>query len=384
MICKNCNTLNSNDTLSCVNCGELLEKKNSPYINKSSKIEPNEILLDKAPKEIVKKNRSSFVLKMQNEHVLQSLVSVSLMFFLVLMTFNPLILRIGEQILAPFVNLSQNITIKIGNVKEDGLDSLLVADIIPQIVKKEVVRKKMTSVIIKPAEIKKDKVMEYYINLKDSMKMILVPAGETEIGSDNEGENEKPLHTASVNAFFMDQHEITNRQYRQFILETGYKPAKFMSDSRFNGPEQPVVGVSYEDASAYARWAGKRLPTENEWERAARAAGRGLIYPSGSNLTPALACYDLSPASDSPNDVKSYQPNRYFIYDLAGNAAEWTSSVPKPHPGGTLDKDYGSNYRIVKGGCWKNIATDATIAKRDVKGIKWNGNDVGFRCVMDY
>jgi len=384
MICKNCNTLNSNDTINCINCGEPLEKKNIPYITKNNKIDANEILLDKAPKEIKQKSRSSFIIKMQNDKVLLVIAIISLLSLTFITIFSPVLLEISENVLVPFVNLSQNITMKISTKKSDGLDSLLVNDIIPQIVKKEAPRKRMTSVIIKPAEIKKDKVMEYYINLKDSMKMILIPAGETEIGSDNEGLNEKPLHTASVNAFFMDQHEVTNRQYRQFISETGYKIAKFMNDSRFNGPEQPVVGVSLEDAFAYARWAGKRLPTENEWERAARASTRGVVYSSGNSLTPSNACYDLSPASDGPNDVKSYAPNRYFLYDLTGNASEWTSTVPSPHPGGTLDKEYGTNYRIVKGGCWKNIATDVSIAKRDIKGIKWNGNDIGFRCVMDY
>jgi len=321
---------------------------------------------------------------MQNDKILLGTALFVLLSLTVVTIFSPLLFKISEEILAPFVNLSKNITLKISVKQPDGLDSILVDDIIPQIVKNETPRKPRTSVIIKSSEIKKDKVMEYYINLKDSMTMILIPAGETEIGSNNEGLNEKPLHIVSVNAFFMDQHEVTNRQYRQFVSETGCKPAKFMNDKRFNGPEQPVVGVSLEDASAYARWVGKRLPTENEWERAARASARGVAYPNGKSITPSKACYDLSPASDGPNDVKNYPPNQYFLYDLTGNASEWTSTVPAPHPGGTLDKEYGTNYRIVKGGCWKNIAADVSIAKRDIKGIKWNGNDVGFRCVMDY
>lgn len=383
MICKICNTLNSNDALNCINCGEKIEKKLNPFVPRSPKVEMNEIMLEKTPKIVAKKAPSQLTAKFKKDYSLLTIIYTTVILVLLAISTNIISYRIFEIPILPIINLSVNITETIGISQPDNLDTVLVADIIPMPSKKVFTVRKTPVLVIKPAEIKKDKVMEYYINPKDSMKMILIPAGETEIGSDNEGENEKPLHRSFVSSFFMDQHEITNRQYRKFVMETGYRMPKFIKDSRFSGPEQPVVGISYEDALAYARWTGKRLPTEIEWERAARAGQNSITYTNGNKLTPNMACYDLSPESDGPSDVKSYAYNRYFIYDLTGNASEWTSSVPSAYPGGQLTQEYGSNYRVIKGGCWKNIAADVTIAKRDIKGIKWSGNDIGFRCVMD-
>ena len=387
MICKNCNTLNSNDATECINCGMKLEKKINPFVAKMAKPDDNEILLQKIPKTVAKKKQIQFLKKINNEITIVSLTYFTVVVVLAVLLFLPVATKIIEAAVTPIINLSNNLALNIGLEDQKDYSGLLTSDIIPAPTKNKVIKaahKPVKTILIKPAEIKKDKAMEYYISVRDSMKMILIPAGESELGSDNEGINEKPMHRSFVAAFFMDQHEVTNSQYRKFCLESGYRLPKFINDTRFNGPNQPVVGVSFEDAANYARWAGKRLPTESEWERAARAGQIGVIYPFGTKITPSLACYDLNPDTDGPNDVKSYSTNRYFIYDLCGNAAEWTQSVPQAYSGGSLDKDYGSNYRVIKGGCWKNIAADVTISKRDIKGIKWNNNDVGFRCVMDY
>jgi len=226
--------------------------------------------------------------------------------------------------------------------------------------------------------------MQYYTALKDNMKMVLIPADEVLIGSNDESINERPVHKVYIKEFYIDEHEVTLQQFRIFVEETGYALPERVSSDRFNSPNQPIIGVSYEDAEAYAKWAGKRLPTEEEWEKAARGGLVGLKYPYSNEITPKQACYDLNPINDGPFDVKSYGPNDFKLYDFAGNVAEWTSSIPKPYPGGQLDKEYGEEYRVIRGGSWKDLKSALTVSKREIKGKKWKSNNVGFRCVMDY
>jgi formylglycine-generating enzyme required for sulfatase activity len=82
--------------------------------------------------------------------------------------------------------------------------------------------------------------------------------------------------------------------------------------------------------------------------------------------------------------VKSYEANDFKLYDMDGNVAEWTTSVAAPYPGGRLIKEYGSDYQVIRGGSWKDIKSNLTVSIRDFKGRNWSGNNVGFRCVMDY
>ena len=126
------------------------------------------------------------------------------------------------------------------------------------------------------------------------------------------------------------------------------------------------------------------MPTEQEWEKAARGGLRGLKYPYSNTISPKQACYDLNPANDGPFDVKSYGANDFKLYDFSGNVAEWTSSLPEPYPGGKIDKEYGEEYRVIRGGSWKDLKSALTVSKREIKGKKWKGNNVGCRCVMDY
>ncbi|MFO7810904.1 MAG: SUMF1/EgtB/PvdO family nonheme iron enzyme [Candidatus Delongbacteria bacterium] len=213
--------------------------------------------------------------------------------------------------------------------------------------------------------------------------MILIPSGTVTIGSEKGSINEKPVHDVYVEEFYIDEHEVTNSQFRIFVEETGYKLPRHILFDRFNGPNQPVVGVSFKAAQAYAKWAGKRLPTEYEWEKAARGGLKGLKYPYSNQIDPSMACYDLNPANDGPADVKSYGPNDYKIYDMAGNAAEWTNSQALPYPDGTLLKSYSEEHKVIRGGSWRDIKTNITVYSREFKDENWTSNGVGFRCVMD-
>ena len=197
-------------------------------------------------------------------------------------------------------------------------------------------------------------------------EMILIPAGEFIMGSpEGEGDaNEHPQHPVFLNAFYIDKYEVTNALYKQFMSATGHIAPLFWDDEEYNHPNQPVVRVTWHDAVAYAEWAGKRLPTEAEWEKAARGTD-GRIYPWGNEWDSSKCNSGVSgdgyeytapvgsfPAGASP----------YGVMDMAGNVWEWCADW--------YDKDYYSSqssqqnpkgpdsgtYRVLRGGSW--VRTD--------------------------
>ena len=102
---------------------------------------------------------------------------------------------------------------------------------------------------------------------KDGSEMMLIPGGTFEMGDHLDGMSDAPVHTVELDAFYMDVHEVTNAQYAVFMGQTGHRQPLYWTDSSHNQPNQPVVGVDWNDATAYAKWVGKRLPTEAEWDR---------------------------------------------------------------------------------------------------------------------
>lgn len=193
--------------------------------------------------------------------------------------------------------------------------------------------------------------------------MALVPGGYFTMGSDSVGE--RPKHKVWVDTFFLDKCEVTNRQYKDFIKATGHPQPPFFRDSILGLPDHPVVGVSYCDAQSFAHWAGKRLPTEAEWERAARGGLTGKDFPWG-NETPTGRC-NFAPHGDKEADgyaftspVGRFAANKYGLYDMAGNAWEWCQDFydtlfyqtsPERNPAGP-DSGY---TRVLRGGSWLSI-----------------------------
>jgi formylglycine-generating enzyme required for sulfatase activity len=177
---------------------------------------------------------------------------------------------------------------------------------------------------------------EAEITGKDGAMMVLVPAGEFVMGSDDSQDDaEKPAHRVFLDAFYIDKHEVTVGRYARLLEATGAKPPmKWDTIDQAEHRARPVVFVDWEDAAMYCRWAGKRLPTEAEWEKAARGTD-GRIYPWGNDPpTPRHTKFgarwkgydDLLPVG-SLEDGKS----PYGNYDMAGNAWEWVSDWYDQH-----------------------------------------------------
>jgi len=215
--------------------------------------------------------------------------------------------------------------------------------------------------------------------------MIAIPAGEFTMGSDVE--DERPPHTVFVDGFEIDKLEVTNQEFERFVRETGHvTDAEKAGDTSWryyakDKPQHPVVKVSWNDANAYCGWAGKRLPTEAEWEKAARGTD-ARSYPWGNQWDTARAnakeaghrgttAVGSFPAGASP----------YGVLDMAGNVAEWTTDWFKAYPGGDFYSPYfGEKYRVIRGGGWFSDQSLVRTTERSASAVELANDDVGFRC----
>ncbi len=244
--------------------------------------------------------------------------------------------------------------------------------------------------------------------------MVLIPAGEFQMGSDDEDadNDEKPVHTVHLDAFYMDVYEVTNAQFKTFVDANPQWQKDNIDDTFHDGeylvgwngndyPEgkanHPVVYVPWYAAMAYAQWAGKRLPTEAEWEYAARGGLEGKKYPWGDTITPDDANYDLHVGDTTP--VGSYPPNGYGLYDMAGNVWERcldaydanfyavSDNSRNPIAGGQtiqwLLENFTSveSHRVLRGSDWNLTAPTLRVANRgsDAPSNTLFGS-IGFRC----
>lgn len=216
--------------------------------------------------------------------------------------------------------------------------------------------------------------------------MALVRGGEFMMGRDDgKLEDEKPAHKVSVNGFFMDVYEVTNKKYAEFIKLTGHQPQVEWRNGVYpnNQANFPAVNVNWTDANAFCKNAGKRLPTEDEWEFAARGTSN-FLYPWGNIWKQGQANVETQTFAEVGR-FKGTSP--YGIYDLVGNAGEWTASDFKAYPNGKLDDVYAgkTNLKTVRGG---NIGTPRDFATATYR-IGWQASEAetydatGFRCVQD-
>jgi len=187
-------------------------------------------------------------------------------------------------------------------------------------------------------------------------KMVLVTEGKCWIGSNWTDSMCSPGHQVSLPAFFIDKYEVTNKMWKQFLKATSLTPPSYWNIAhlipQFN--ELPVLNVSWYEATAYARWAGKRLPTENEWEKAARGSD-GLIFPWGHIYTAQLANTSIA-GIRHPTPVGSFPKGAspYGACDMLGNALEWTSSSFYVYEDSRfLPQKVVPHTKILKGISWK-------------------------------
>jgi len=230
--------------------------------------------------------------------------------------------------------------------------------------------------------------------------MVLIPAGTFRMGSEDGDNDEKPVHEVYVDAFYMDKTEVPVVQYERFLNATNrQKPEQWNEQLQY--PNRPVVYVSWDDANAYAKWAGKRLPTEAEWEYAARGGFTGVggkpkyKYPWGDDASASKANFDVDNsrtyswenAKRYLKDVGSYAANGYGLHDMAGNVWEWCADwrasdyyqkSPRQNPQGPST---GSN-RVLRGGSWLSEARYCRSALRYDSAPAYRNSDVGFRPVL--
>jgi len=219
--------------------------------------------------------------------------------------------------------------------------------------------------------------------------MIEIPAGSFIFGSDSTEPNESPEQTVDLPAYQIDRFEVTNDDFTLFVNATGYQTEAEQNDAKKswrsytegNG-NHPVVKVSWSDAQAYCEWLGKRLPTEQEWEKAARGE-EGNLFPWGDEFDPTKANIKDSgirgtvavgsfPAGASP----------YGVEDMAGNVWEWTASTYQAYPGSDYqDNFYSDDLYVTRGGGWFDEEAQIRATNRSAAAPESANDDLGFRCV---
>ncbi len=188
---------------------------------------------------------------------------------------------------------------------------------------------------------------------KDGTELMKVPAGDFRMGSNSGPEASRPERKVFLESFYIDLTEVTNAQYDQFCRATGRPlPVNIRQGIPPGFENHPVNNVTWDDADAYCRWAGRRLPTEAEWEKAARGQD-GRTYPWGNGWDERLSNNRTNPR-DSTMPVGSYPrgASPYGALDLAGNVWEWTADWYRSYPGGPLSFDETGKRRVARGGAF--------------------------------
>ncbi len=223
--------------------------------------------------------------------------------------------------------------------------------------------------------------LEVRTNLKDGLRYVRIPSGTFQMGcSPGDGEchpNEKPAHEVRISeAFWMGQTAVTVEAYKRYAAANG----KAMPSLRFGGDSLPMTEIDWTEAKSYCEWAGMRLPTEAEWEYAARAGTTEARY--GAPLD--IAWYEAN-SGGRPNPVGTKAPNAFKLHDMLGNVREWTADwYSDSHAGsGPVTDPTGHStgqYRVLRGGSWGNNASDVRASYRNFYRPAYRSNNVGFRC----
>lgn len=243
---------------------------------------------------------------------------------------------------------------------------------------------------------------------KDNSIMFLIPAGPFPMGSrDGTGSvDEHPVHNVTLAAYYMDRYETTNSQFAGFLNETARTPVEspgklFLQHDwgikKEGGrwipspgyEKYPVINVSWFGADGYCRWAGKRLPTEAEWEKAARAdSDKKFCFGNDDRFLKDFAYYG-SNSGFKTHAVGEKRPNRWGLYDMHGNVREWVKdwygeNYYKNSPEENPDGPYSGSAKVIRGGSWMDDPDFLRSASRDWEAPSFLIGNLGFRCAADY
>jgi len=229
--------------------------------------------------------------------------------------------------------------------------------------------------------------------------LVRIPAGWFLMGCETGQDNEKPVHRVWIDEFLLAACQITNGEYSRFLRETASPQPPFLSDPDFNHPEQPVVGVSWDEAISYCKWVSARtgsgmnfrLPTEAEWERAARGGREGALFPWGDAAPQSLPGYADRCASNwktGPEPVGCGESNAHGLYNMCDNVHEWCNDWYAPdyyvvsverNPQGP---ETGTR-RASRGGSWRHHVKISRCAARSSIPPEFRYADYGFRVACD-
>ena len=227
--------------------------------------------------------------------------------------------------------------------------------------------------------------------------LIQIPASVFLMGSDRGQDCERPIHRVSLDAFLLAATQVTNAQYSVFLAATGGAPPPFWNDPNFNHPDQPVVAVSWFEATRYCEWLTQqtgrkfRLPTEAEWEGAARGGLEQKQFPWGDDPPQLLSDYDKR-WQTGPEPVARYAPNAFGFFDIGDNVHEWCSDwydpnyysiSPECDPQGPEQCQFKPVRKSSRGGSWRHHIKVARCSARSSIPPEFQYADYGFRVACD-
>jgi sulfatase modifying factor 1 len=239
----------------------------------------------------------------------------------------------------------------------------------------------------------------------DGAPMVFIPAGPFTMGSDDGLPNERPEHAVTLDAYYIDRYEVTLSLYRKFLEEGKHEsPPTWDDEAATSVGDRPAIGIRWKSAAAYCRWAGKRLPTEAEWEKAARGTDRRRYpwgdmqpfvdmanYNRGMWVSEAITLVAVTSGLEGMSvrhGFKEGGKSPFGVYHMAGNAAEWVADwyerdyyqkTPGKNPSGPVTGE----KRVLRGGSWADVPSALRVTARFSAEPDFEDRTIGFRCAMD-
>lgn len=224
----------------------------------------------------------------------------------------------------------------------------------------------------------------------NTLDLVEIPGGWFLMGSETGQENEQPAHRVWIDEFTIGRYPVTNREYSVFLAQTPKAPPRYWSEPMFADPAQPVVGVSWDDANDFCDWLSTRLarefrlPSEAEWERAARGGREGALYPWGDESPTQRNYVGCDPTTGGPARVGMNEPNGFGLYDMSEGVHEWCGDYfdynyyrrsPQRNPQGPSSGDRRSS----RGGSWRHRIKFSRCSARSSLPPTFQYADYGFR-----